>query len=132
DSQPDLLPCSIRNIILDSHCRTLLSKSNYIELDHQASLWLNSSWNLNPMAVKIYDHLLEEAVFVKGNKSLLILGGKIYSKLPSLDTHYEKVSLTKVNTPLSSLPHTDTRYQNIELCLIDHDNAKKLAWDPKP
>lgn len=34
DNQPDLLPCSIRNIILDTYCRTLLSKPNYIQLDH--------------------------------------------------------------------------------------------------
>ncbi|KAI8090869.1 hypothetical protein BDF21DRAFT_312860, partial [Thamnidium elegans] len=120
DSQPDQTPCSIRNIVLNSHCSALLSKSNYIELDPQTALLLNNSWNLNPMAAKSCAHLLEEAVFVEGGKSLLVLGGEIYSRLPSLDAHYEKTSSTKGNIPQSSLPHTDTRYQNVELCLIDN------------
>ncbi|KAG2207969.1 hypothetical protein INT47_010953 [Mucor saturninus] len=131
DSQPDQTPCLIRNIVLNSHCSALLSKSNYIELDPQTALLLNSSWTLNPMAAKSCAHLLEEAIFVEGGKSLLVLGGEIYSRLPSLDAHYEKTSKSKGNIPQSSLPHTDTRYQNVELCLIDDDNAKKLVLGTK-
>ncbi|KAL7310867.1 hypothetical protein PS15m_010307 [Mucor circinelloides] len=114
DSQPDQTPCSIKNIVLSSHCsRALLSKSNYIiELDPQAALLLNNSWNLNPMAAKSCAHLLEEeAVCLERNKSLFVLGGEIHSRrLSSLDAHYEKRSSTKRNIPQSSLPRTDTRY----------------------
>lgn len=83
------------------------------------------------MSAKISAHLLEEAVFVEGTKSLLILGGAIYSRFPSLDAHYEKTPSTKGNIPQSSLPHTDTRYQNTGLCLIDEDHAKKLVLGTK-
>ncbi|KAI8993315.1 hypothetical protein BDB01DRAFT_775879 [Pilobolus umbonatus] len=131
ESQPDLPPCSIRNIILNSHCKVLLLESNYIELDHQTSLLLNSSWTLNPLAAKICAHLLEEVIFLEGSQSLLILNGEIYSRLPSLDAHYEKTTSTKGNIPQSSLPHTNTRYQNVELCIIDNDNAKKLVLGTK-
>lgn len=130
DSQPHLPLCSLRNVILNSHCKALLA-SNYIELDVQTSLLLNSSWNLNPLAAKMCAHLLEEVVFLERNQCLLILTGEIYSRLPSLDAHYEKTSASKGNIPQSSLPHVNTRYQNIELCLIVNDNAKKLVLGTK-
>ncbi|KAG1085578.1 hypothetical protein G6F42_021342 [Rhizopus arrhizus] len=65
------------------------------------------------MAAKSCAHLLEEeAVCLERDKSLFVLGGDIYSRLPSLDAHYEKTSSTKRNIPQPSLPRTDTRYIN--------------------
>ncbi|KAI9470745.1 MAG: hypothetical protein EXX96DRAFT_542820 [Benjaminiella poitrasii] len=46
DDLPEVFLPSIRNIILNSHCRSLLSKSNYVELDREIALWLNRSWTL--------------------------------------------------------------------------------------
>ncbi|CEP13964.1 hypothetical protein [Parasitella parasitica] len=109
DTQPEQTPCC----------------SNYIELDPQTALLLNL------MAAKSCAHLLEEAIFVEGGKALLVLGGEVYSRLPSLDAHYEKTSSTKRDISQSSLPHIDTRYQNVELCLIQNDNAKKLVLGTK-
>jgi hypothetical protein len=92
DVPPEVFLPSIRNIILDSHYRNLLSRSNYVELDHEIALWLNYSWTLNPGMVKACARLLEEMILTEKNKSLLILDSEIYSRLLSLDTHYEKIS----------------------------------------
>lgn len=116
DGPPEASFPSIRNIILDIHYRNLLFKSNYIELDHEIAFWLNYSWTLSPGMAKACARLLEEMVFTEKSKSLLILGGEIYSRLPSLDAHYEKTSsVKKGNTPQSFLPHIGTRYENIEV-----------------
>ncbi|KAI7900234.1 uncharacterized protein BX663DRAFT_439782 [Cokeromyces recurvatus] len=65
-------------------------------------------------------------IFTEKNKALLILGGKIYSRLPSLDAQYEKTSSIKNgNIPQSSLPHVHSRYENIKVVLMDYDNTKK-------
>jgi hypothetical protein len=126
DYLPEVPFPSIRNIILNSQCRSLLLKSNYIEIDHQVAFWLNCSWTLYPSMAQTCARLLERMIFVEKNKSLLTLGGEIYSRLPSLDAHYEKTSSAKKeNIPQSSLPHINTRYENIEVVLMDHDNAKK-------
>lgn len=78
ESQPDPPSTSIRNIILDSYCKNLLSKSHYLELDEKTASWLNWSWTLCPIMPKIAATLLEEAILVDRDKSLLILGGEIY------------------------------------------------------
>ena len=86
---------SIRNVILDSPYKNLLSKAKYIELDHQGSLLLNNSWSINPITTHIATKILEEIIFVEGHKALLVLCGEIYGRLPSLDAHYEKLLLRK-------------------------------------
>ena len=48
DYLPEVPFPSIRNIILNSQCKSLLFKSNYIEIDHQIAFWLNCSWTLYP------------------------------------------------------------------------------------
>ena len=100
DYPPEVPFPSICNIILDSQCRSLLLKSNYIEIDHQIAFWLNYSWALYPRMVETCAILLEGMIFVEKNKSLLTLGSEIYSRLPSFDAHYKKASpAKKENTP---------------------------------
>jgi hypothetical protein len=122
---------SIRNVVLDSPYKNLLSKAKHIELDHQGSLLLNNSWSINPIATHIATKILEEIIFVEGHKALLVLCGEIYGRLPSLDAHYEKTSTTKGNFPQCSLPHIDTRYPNVELCLMNVDRSQKLVLGTK-
>ncbi|KAI7903286.1 uncharacterized protein BX663DRAFT_434041 [Cokeromyces recurvatus] len=55
----------------------------------------------------------------------------IYSRLPSLDAHYEKTSTTKGNFSQCSLPYIDTRYLNVELCLMNADRSQKLVLGTK-
>ncbi|KAI7857419.1 hypothetical protein BDC45DRAFT_532787 [Circinella umbellata] len=57
-----------------------------------------------------YARLLEVMIITEKKKALLILGGKLYSRLLSSDEHYEKtVSVNKENTLESSLRSIDTR-----------------------
>ncbi|KAG2227804.1 hypothetical protein INT45_002042 [Circinella minor] len=110
----------ICNIILDSQYRRILAKSNYAEVDQD-------SWTLKPQMVEVCARLLEEMIITENSKALLILGGELYSRLPSLDAHYEKtISVNKGNILQSSLPSIDTKYENIEVKLMDNDNAKKI------
>ncbi|KAG2201673.1 hypothetical protein INT47_003899 [Mucor saturninus] len=93
--------------------------------------FLNNSWSLNPIATHIASKILEEMIFVGDRKALLVLCGEIYGRLPTLDAHHEKTSITKGNCPQSSLPHVDTRYPNVELCLMYVDNSQKLVLGTK-
>lgn len=76
-------------------------------------------------------HFLKKLFLWTEGKSLLILGGEIYSRIPSLDAHYEKFNSTKNNIPESSLPHVNTRYENVEVHAINDDNAKELILGTK-
>lgn len=86
---------SICNVVLDSYCQKLLSESEYVELDQKMASLLNWSWTPCPITPKITSTLLEEAILVDEGKSLLILEGEIYSRVPSLDAHYEKFNVIK-------------------------------------
>ncbi|KAG2227805.1 hypothetical protein INT45_002043 [Circinella minor] len=132
DDPSEIFLPSIRNIILDSQYRRILAKSSYVEVDRDIALWLNYSWTLKPRMVEVCARLLEEMIITENSKALLILGGELYSRLPSLDAHYEKtISVNKGNIPQSSLPSIDTKYENIEVKLMDNDNAKKLVLGTK-
>lgn len=81
--------------------------------------------------LKITATLLEEAILMDGLKSLLILEGEIYSRVPTLDGPYEKFDSIKNTFPESSLPRVNTRYENLEVHVINDDNAKKLILGTK-
>ncbi|KAI7895220.1 uncharacterized protein EV154DRAFT_559636 [Mucor mucedo] len=130
DIETNMSP-TIRNVLLNSPYKKLLSKANYIELDHQCSLYLNNNWSLNPIATHIASKILEEMILVEAHKALLVLCGEIYGRLPTLDAHHERTSITKGNLPQSSLPHADTKYPNVELCLMNVDNSQKLVLGTK-
>ncbi|GAA5814158.1 hypothetical protein MFLAVUS_007651 [Mucor flavus] len=122
---------SIRNIVLDSYCKSLLYESGYVELDEKVASLLNWSWTSCPLMLKITATLLEEAILMDGLKSLLILEGEIYSRVPTLDGPYEKFDSIKNTFPESSLPRVNTRYENLEVHVINDDNAKKLILGTK-
>lgn len=90
---------SIRSVVLDSPYKNLLSKANYIELDHESSFFLNNSWFINPIATHIATKILEEMILVEEHKALPVLCDEIYGRLPSLVHTTKKNLLRKATFP---------------------------------
>lgn len=100
----------------DNQYHSLLTNDSFSEISQDAINILNSSWRQRPYIAQSQGELLCRAILVDEKQILSINCGETYSKLPSVDVHYEHYS---GNPQIHSLPLLGIRCTKTRVCELE-------------
>ncbi|KAF7723525.1 hypothetical protein EC973_001900 [Apophysomyces ossiformis] len=104
-----------------------LIANNYVEMNDDLSVILNTDWNRYPWLRYVCARMMERALFLDHGKGIMVGCAEIYGRTPENDAHHEKFKPTMTQIFPSSLPQPFTRYTNIEIKIIQNDSSSKLV-----